>query len=66
MNFSEPREEIKTLTFPEFMNIMTDNLSKYRILNGDNNILFEADTNSAMCLICPYKVTNRKMLKKNT
>ncbi|MCQ2817614.1 MAG: hypothetical protein MJ252_10150 [archaeon] len=44
------------------MSNMIENLANYRRIHGNDNIQFECETNSAMCLICPYaEVNNRKI-----
>ena len=59
MNYLDIKEENTPLNYNQFMSIMIDNLASYRKLQGNDKIQFESDTNSAMCLICPY-VANTK------
>ena len=43
------------ISFDQFMNIMTENIIKNREKFGNNATLYESETDTVMCIICPFK-----------
>ena len=39
----------------QFMNIMTENIIKNREKFGKNVTIYESETDTVMCIICPFK-----------
>ena len=39
----------------QFMNIMTENIIKNREKFGNNVTIYESETDTVMCIICPFK-----------
>ena len=39
----------------QFMNIMTENIIKNREKFGNNVTIYESETDTIMCIICPFK-----------
>ena len=44
------------INFNQFMNIMTDNIIKNREKFGTEATSFESETDTVMCLLCPFKL----------
>ena len=43
------------LTYDQFMNLMTENIIKNREKFGNNATSYESETDTVMCIICPFK-----------
>ena len=43
------------LSYDQFMNIMTENIIKNREKFGNNVTTYESETDTVMCIICPFK-----------
>ena len=43
------------ISYNQFMNIMTENIIKNREKFGNNATLYESETDTVMCIICPFK-----------
>jgi Ca2+-binding EF-hand superfamily protein len=43
------------ISYNQFMNIMTENIIKNREKFGNNVTIYESETDTVMCIICPFK-----------
>ena len=43
------------ISYNQFMNIMTENIIKNRENFGNNVTIYESETDTVMCIICPFK-----------
>ena len=43
------------ISYNQFMNIMTENIIKNREKFGKNVTIYESETDTIMCIICPFK-----------
>ena len=43
------------ISYDQFMNIMTENIIKNREKFGNNITTYENETDTVMCIICPFK-----------
>lgn len=43
------------ISYDQFMNIMTENIIKNREKFGKNVTIYESETDTIMCIICPFK-----------
>ncbi len=43
------------ISYDQFMNIMTENIIKNREKFGHNVTTYESETDTVMCIICPFK-----------
>ena len=43
------------ISYDQFMNIMTENIIKNREKFGNNVTTYESETDTVMCIICPFK-----------
>ena len=43
------------ISYDQFMNIMTENIIKNREKFGNNVTIYESETDTIMCIICPFK-----------
>ena len=43
------------ISYDQFMNIMTENIIKNREKFGNNVTIYESETDTVMCIICPFK-----------
>ena len=43
------------ISYNQFMNIMTENIIKNREKFGNNVTIYENETDTIMCIICPFK-----------
>ena len=43
------------ISYDQFMNIMTENIIKNREKFGNNGTTYESETDTVMCIICPFK-----------
>ena len=43
------------ISYDQFMNIMTENIIKNREKFGNNVTTYESETDTVLCIICPFK-----------
>jgi Ca2+-binding EF-hand superfamily protein len=43
------------ISYDQFMNIMTENIIKNKEKFGNNVTTYESETDTVMCIICPFK-----------
>ena len=54
LKVSEGNKKVK-ISENQFMNIMTENIIKNREKFGNNVTIYESETDTVMCIICPFK-----------